>query len=103
MPSKTDLKNNLKQIRNNIESIAVLRPNRFLHAGLDEGGILGTPTLCLSFDKSNIPNDVQYLGFVHNSIIKKYLISLLFTWVVFGMPDYSKDLKVLFKESLKEK
>ena len=102
MPSKTNLKNNYIQIKNNIESIAVLSPNRFLYAGLDEGGILGTPTLYLSLNKDNIPEDTQYFGLIHNTIIKKYLTYLMFLWVSLGQPDYSKNLKVIFKESTKE-
>lgn len=98
MPSKADLQMKLKQIKVNLASARYLDIDRFLHVGIDEGGILGTPTVYLANSKEHISPDAQYLGYMSNRAIKKYLTSLLFTWAAFDMPDYSKDLKIQFKE-----
>lgn len=99
MPSKADLQIKLKQIKANIATARYLDIDRFLYVGVDEGGILGTPTVYLANAKEDISPNAQYLGYMSNRAIKKYLTSLLFTWAVFDMPDYSKDLKIQFKES----
>lgn len=91
------LKTRLKAIRSNIERIAVLSPDRYLHIGIDEGGILGAPSVFLAFDKKRIPTDVQYLGIMHSRAIKKYLTAQLFVFTVLGFPDYSEKLNVQFK------
>ena len=97
--TKETLNTRLKTIRNNVEKIAVLSPDRYLHIGIDEGGILGAPSVFLAFDKKEIPiDDVQYLGIMHNRAIKKYLTAQLFIFTVLGFPDYSEKLNVQFKK-----
>lgn len=96
MPSKSDLQAKLKQIKTNIATAKYLDIDRFLHVGMDEGGILGTPTVYFANNKDYMPFNAQYLGYMSTRAIKKYLTSLLFTWVAFDMPDYSKDLKIQF-------
>lgn len=98
MPSRSDLQAKLKQIKTNIATAKYLDIDRFLHVGMDEGGILGTPTVYLANNKDYMPFNAQYLGYMNTLAIKKYLTSLLFTWAAFDMPDYSKDLKIQFKE-----
>ena len=98
MPGRSDLQAKLKRIKTNIATAKYLGIDRFLHVGMDEGGILGTPTVYLANNKDYMPFNAQYLGYMNTQAIKKYLTSLLFTWAVFDMPDYSKDLKIQFKE-----
>lgn len=99
MMNKTQRRKTLELIKNNIQKKQVLDPDRELHIGVDEGGILGSPIVYLTpTDKNKIPKDVPYMGFANSKAIKKYLTMLCFMWVMFDLPDYSEKLEIKFIE-----
>lgn len=89
MATKSDLRKVLKQMQHNLNEVEVLKRDGFLHLGIDEGGLIGSPTVFVACRKEAIPENLPYVGQMHTAFIKKYLTSLFFTWVVFGLPDYS--------------
>lgn len=75
-----------KEITNAIENnLKHIGDKKQLYFGMDEGGIVGSPTIVIAEKKEFIPKGIDFIGKMPFHYIKKYMINLFFIWAATGV------------------